>query len=413
MKKALSLILALVMCLSLCACGTKNDADEKKMPDLEQRNMLNPTEQEEQSTEPEKIQPDAETAPETEPEPEPEPEVEVVPEVQPEPQKVTMGIADFENLLLEMPVFVKSHKYVVQDEKYKALYPDMLQAVLQNNTIADIKNAVVAFVAWDKNSLPIKIKGSSSYSDGAYIQEVSYNDINLIPGETYGESSGYSVDEDCGIETFQAIVVSFESFDGDTWENPYYNAWRALYEGVKYNDDLSTEFAIVDIDFETTEKIGNPDDTDGTDATMQEEELLAQIEQQEVRVVKTKYVVQDTRFKSLYPDMLQAILQNDSSYDIKNAVVAFVAWDKNNLPVKIKGSWDYSDGAYIQQVAYNDINLIPGETYGKSSGYEIDEDCGIETFQAIVVSYETFDGETWDNPCYDAWCALYEGAKKQ
>ncbi|MGN1478941.1 MAG: DUF5780 domain-containing protein [Acutalibacteraceae bacterium] len=29
------------------------------------------------------------------------------------------------------------------------------------------------------------------------------------------------------------MVVSYESFDGETWENPYYEQWRELYEGQK------------------------------------------------------------------------------------------------------------------------------------------------------------------------------------
>ena len=70
-----------------------------------------------------------------------------------------MNLADFEKLLMEQPLAVISTQYIVQDEQYKFLYPDMLQAVLKNNTTEDIKDAVVAFVAWDENNLPMKIEG--------------------------------------------------------------------------------------------------------------------------------------------------------------------------------------------------------------------------------------------------------------
>jgi hypothetical protein len=146
---------------------------------------------------------------------------------------------------------------------------------------------------------------------------------------------------------------------------------------------------------------------------MTEDKLLSQIDAQELKVIKTKYVVQDEEYKSLYPDMLQAVIQNDTSYDIKNALVAFVAWDSNNLPVKIKGSIDFSDGSYIKEVNYGDINLVPGKKFGESSGFEVDENCNIKTFKAIVVSYETFDGTTWENPLYEDWCEFYEGVKLQ
>lgn len=144
---------------------------------------------------------------------------------------------------------------------------------------------------------------------------------------------------------------------------------------------------------------------------MTAEELEIQLEEQELKIVSTEYKTQSEQYKSLYPDMLQVILQNDTEYDIKNAVIAFAAWDENNLPVKIKGSIDFSDGAYIRQVNYSDINLIPGATFGDSYGFEIDEKCGIKSFKAIVVSYEAFSGETWSNPLYNDWRKMYEGVK--
>lgn len=145
--------------------------------------------------------------------------------------------------------------------------------------------------------------------------------------------------------------------------------------------------------------------------TMGINEFEALVSAQKLRVIETNYKVQDEKYKSLYPDMLQAVIQNDTPYDIKNAVVAFVAWDENNLPIKIKGSIDFSEGSYITRVNYSDINLVPGADFGRDSGYEIDEDLNIATFKAIVVSYEAFTGETWENPYFDEWCKLYEGVK--
>ena len=151
----------------------------------------------------------------------------------PEAAGTYMTPEEFDGLLAGLPLHVTSTKYIVQDEQYKALYPDLLQAVIRNDSAADIKDAVVAFVAWDKNGLPVKIKGSIDFSDGAYVQRVNYSDINLVPGDTFGDSSGYSIDEACGIEDFRAIVVSYETFEGDTWENPLFEAWCELYEGQR------------------------------------------------------------------------------------------------------------------------------------------------------------------------------------
>ena len=154
----------------------------------------------------------------------------------PSPSKSTpvlLSAAEFEELLAQLPLFISSTQYVVQDEQYKSLYPDMLQAVLQNDTDADIKNAVVAFASWDKNGLPVKIKGSIDFSDGSYIKQVNYADINLVPGDSFGENSGFEVDEACGITHFTAMVASYETFEGDVWENPLFEDWCALYEGTK------------------------------------------------------------------------------------------------------------------------------------------------------------------------------------
>lgn len=160
----------------------------------------------------------------------PAPSAEATPEEKPE---VTLNQEEMEQRLQQQPLAVASTDYIVQDEQHKALYPDMLQAVLKSEADADIKDAVVAFVAWDKNGLPVKIKGAIDFSDGSYIQEVNYGDINLVPGATFGESSGVEIDENCGIETFKAIAVSYETFEGETWINPYYDAWKNLYEGQK------------------------------------------------------------------------------------------------------------------------------------------------------------------------------------
>ncbi len=316
--------------------------------------------------------------------------------------KTTMTRAQFNELLSDLPVSIIDTKYTVQDNEYKSLYPDLLKAILKNNTNSDIKDAVIAFVAWDKNNLPVKIKGSSSYSDGEYIVPVDYDDINLIPGDTYGESSGFGIDEKCIIDKFEAICVSFETFYGQKWSNPYYDEWCTLYEGVKLTENLTVDVIIEDSSFDDSNNIPAQSNID-------EKALLEKINAQEVHVISTEYTVQDDKYKNVYPDLIQAIFVNNSEHDIKNAVIAFVAWDKNGLPVKIKGKSSYNDPTYIIKVNYGDINMIPGSTYGESSGYGVDERCGINKFNAIVVSYEAFDGENWSNPLYDDWCELYEG----
>lgn len=129
---------------------------------------------------------------------------------------------------------VSEARLLVQSEEYKSLYPDVLQAILVNNTQSDIKDVVVAFVAWDENDLPVLIKGQFDYNPASYIRRASYAGINMVPGSTYGENTGMRLDESIrGIVTVKAIVVSYVTFDGETWENPEFAQFIEEYEGKK------------------------------------------------------------------------------------------------------------------------------------------------------------------------------------
>lgn len=331
----------------------------------------------------------------------------IEPETTEPPKEVKeLTVAEFDELLAGLPLSVVKTEYVVQDEQYKSLYPDMLSTVIANNTDSDIKDAVLAIVGWDENNLPVKLVGQFDFDGGDYFTKVKYGDINLAGGSTYGENSGFSLSESCKVASFKTIVLSFETFDGDQWNNPYVDSFREAYEGKKYSDDIKVEVEIQDTSFAKSE---TPSGTVVDSAAA--EALETSLAGQPVFVSSTKYVVQDNKYKSLYPDMLQAIIQNNSEEDIRDAVVAFVGWDANGLPVKIKGHIDFSDPTYLTKVTFENINLVPGSATGDSQGFAIDENCGVSTFKAIVVSYTNFEDKKWENPDYKAFCDLYEGKR--
>ena len=324
-------------------------------------------------------------------------------------ERQVMNTVDFENLLSSQPVSVINTEYVVQDESFKALYPDLLIVSIKNNMDQDIKNAVVSFVAWDENNLPVKIEGQFDFSDTTYVKKVNFSDINLVAGGTFDEKSGLALSENSKIKTFKAIVESYETFDGTTWKNPYYDEFCTLYEGKKLTDDMSVE---VKLENDTNITNDTPKETNQMSNDMiTVEELNSQLAQQPIFIVDTEYVIQDDNFKTLYPDLLTVSIKNNTDQDIKNVVVSFVAWDENNLPVKIEGQFDFSDTTYVKKVNFSDINLVAGGTFDENSGLALSENSKIKTFKAIVESYETFDGTTWKNPYYDEFCTLYEGKK--
>lgn len=154
---------------------------------------------------------------------------------------ITAG--ELDDLCSSVPLPVVKQYYSVDSLDFKSLYPDILNAVVQNNSNDDIKNMVIAFFAWDKNNLPVLLKSSSGLF-GSYQKNISYSGINLVPGGTYGESNGFGVTTGLGIITFRSIVVSYETFDGTTWENPYLDYFVEMYSGKKLTQNMYIEVPI-------------------------------------------------------------------------------------------------------------------------------------------------------------------------
>lgn len=153
----------------------------------------------------------------------------------------TLDAAQFDALLAQQPLSVESASYVVQDSHYKALFPDMLQATVRNNTGGTVTKAVVAFAAWDINGNPVAIEAKYDFIRGFYIREVTFQDIQVPDGGTFGERYGFKVEEACRIARIKAIAVRCETSEGETWTNPCYDAWLQLYEGVGFSENQTVE----------------------------------------------------------------------------------------------------------------------------------------------------------------------------
>ncbi|MCD8099486.1 MAG: DUF5780 domain-containing protein [Oscillospiraceae bacterium] len=388
-KKRTTLILALLMCLALCACGSNNSIEDNETPDT---NIS-----EERQTE-EVAETDIVSENDVE---------DIVQQENPEDKFIMISIGDS----IETDKFIMSFESFEIVPEFSINFSDRLSftpSVDEGNQFAIIKGR---FENTSSSTIDAYAFNLSFVANGEY----TYDDVSLC-----FETNGYlEIDalEDLNFYIYLQIPDNLVE----------------IYEtGVLYMDfksDLST--IVISTIIDDSGEIVVTTDTDNfyalacspsasveTTATEAKEvldadELLDAIANQDLKVISTNYLVQDEQHKALYPDMLQAVIQNNTEYDIKNAVVAFVAWDKNNLPVKIADSYDYdkSKASYIKEVNYSDINLVPDETFGEDAGYTVNEDCGIVTVKAIVVSYEAFTGEEWDNPYYDDWCELYEGIK--
>lgn len=195
MKKILIILLALCM-VSLCVgCGNTNFTDI--IGDKNQKEAVEDVEDEE-----------------TEP-----------------PQ---LSASELKKAVKDQPCYVKGTKYAVQSDEYKALYPDIMIAKAVNNSGATIKDIVIAFAAWDKDGLPLIL----DEIDDDYVVQCSMKGINLKDSDKITKN-GLEVDTDMAeegtIDKFKAIVVEYTYFDGEKWENPYFEDWKSLYEGKELN----------------------------------------------------------------------------------------------------------------------------------------------------------------------------------
>ena len=135
-------------------------------------------------------------------------------------------------------ISVSSAKIISQSSQWKALYPDMIQVIVKNNSDETVKNMVVSSIAFDINGLPIKVKGQYNFGNIDYELIGSAEDVNILPGNTFGNDVGWSLDESHGITYVLSCVKEATFYNGETWSNPYYNYWKEQYLGKELPPDL-------------------------------------------------------------------------------------------------------------------------------------------------------------------------------
>lgn len=146
-------------------------------------------------------------------------------------QDISTKLANYQKLFeTDQLVIIESAKIAVQDTRWKTLYPDMMQAILTNNSQKTIKKMQVGFLGFDSNGYPLKIKSQFDYSGGNYEYVGHAEDVNIIAGGRFGDGVGWKLDESHGISKVLACVKSATFYDGTTWDNPYYPYWLEQYK---------------------------------------------------------------------------------------------------------------------------------------------------------------------------------------
>lgn len=163
----------------------------------------------------------------------------------------SISLFEFYENIKKQPVYVSDTDLIYFEDPATKEVQNSFNYILTNNTTSTIKNAVVAFVAWDYNKKPVTIKVPGE--EEASIIEVK-EEYNIAPGKNTGED--FIVDyEGDNIGMYEAIVVSYETADGKTWTNPYYETFRKGFLDKKYSQFLKFDLPAANDDFEHAEKI--------------------------------------------------------------------------------------------------------------------------------------------------------------
>lgn len=317
-----------------------------------------------------------------------------------------MTIKDFDELLNSQPAVIVDSQLLYQtgNNGNKRFYPDLLICTVQNRTDKVITELQVAFVAWDNDGNPAKIK-SAEDKKGYDIKLLKYSDISVESGRYYGKGMGIELEPSHNISRFKAIVARFETEDGQTWENPYYDDFMNSFASQNYSDSMMLNIETKKDNF----KVLSENELKKTvlDAEAVEEELA----KLPVQVLSANYVVTGEN-KDTAPDSLKAIFKNIGDIEIKKVMMCFFGFDQNGKAVRIREAGDNSfDGNYAVFAEYTTDGFVKDSTAGENDAYQVNEACGIKYVKAVIKSYTDVDGKVYENPYFADYCLIYEGGE--
>jgi len=114
---------------------------------------------------------------------------------------------------------------------------------------------------------------------------------------------------------------------------------------------------------------------------------------------KQEVVVIDARVTSdwLHSEIAEILVKNISNKVVKKYIVGWMAFDKNNYPVK--SGWVFPE--YLKE-GVAEINIQPGEIVGRGYGFDLGNS-GAKKIIACIKEVEYYDGSKWYNEYYDYW----------
>ncbi len=165
---------------------------------------------------------------------------------------------------------------------------------------------------------------------------------------------------------------------------------------IKDNSDITAKLAV----YET--KLAEKE-------AAERKELIKKAEKEQLVVVENSRIIeQSTEFKSLYPDMIQVMVKNNSNKTIKSMRVGSLGFDYNGYPLKVKIQFSLLNDDYEFVGIAEDVNIVAGETFGENQGWSLDEQHGISNVLSCVKEVTFYDGTFWENPYYQYWIEKYK-----
>lgn len=264
---------------------------------------------------------------------------------------------------------------------------------------------VISYLEEDNYSKAIKAYNNLSENDKELIKTEFENKVEDITQKYMNEK----IDASTTKEALNKIksISSFESIANDAISTintvdssrTHFNSAEVAFSNKDYEKALKNYSSVVSQDTKNYEK-----------AQQKIKEIYKELEDSIlVEVSSAKLLVQHSEWKALYPDMLNAIVVNNSDKTIKNITIGFLAWDSNNYPVKI--SCQLGQENFLVEGSGEGVNIIPGATWGENQGWELSTlsyDHNISTIKANVKEVEFYDGTSWSNPLYDSWLNQYK-----
>lgn len=242
-----------------------------------------------------------------------------------------------------------------------------------------------------------------------YINRLNNSRIAFNKGKEYEKSN----DLWDAIKYYRTVIIDDSNFSGAAKKATELTAkykTQTLKTAEDYANNKDYQNAINTID--SASSILDKDPDFEAKKAVYTTQLISKYKSDQQVIVLSAQVVSESdndNDKSQYPDMLQAIIKNNSSKTIKDFLVGWLGYDSNNNPVNIK---PYSDGTYSNYEFFGkaeNVNMLPNSTMGDDRGWKLAVNHGLSKVIACVKSVTFTDGTTWENPYYQYWLDQYKG----